>query len=454
MNRITIISAFFLSISFVVPAQKGQPVDRVIAVVGNNIIKQSQLESEYLQYLNQEMDVNEQTRCRILEELLYQRLLLAQAKKDSLVVSDAQVDQEIERRMRYYMVQFGTEERFRQFYGKSVDDFKAEIRDEVKELLMAQRMQGKITEGLTVTPSEVKAYFNSIHPDSIPFINAEIELAQIVKKPFISPEAKREAKVRCEKLMQEVIAGADFASKAALYSDDPGSAKNGGKYENIQRGQFVPEFEAVTWALKEKEISKVFETNYGYHFVQLLERRGDIVDLRHILIAPKTSSLDLVRSRNFLDSIYNRLMNPSDSLNFTDAAGKYSDDEDTRNSGGMIVNPQTGNTRFEMDELGQLDPTLVFAIDKMKVGEITKPTSMTTRDGKPAYRILCLKTRTEPHKANLKDDYQRLQAAALAEKQQRVMKAWIKKKLEGTYVRIADDYKNCKFENSWVKMNQ
>ncbi len=452
MNKRPFVLILSLMLVLTAYAQKTPPaVDKVIAVVGSSIVKQSELEKEYLQYVGSDMDVTANTRCNILEELMYQRLLLTQAKKDSLEVTEGQVDQEIERRMRYYLMQFGSEQKFMDFYGKSIEDFKSDIREDIKNLLLSQKMQSKITEGITVTPSEIKAYFNGIHPDSVPFINAEVEIAQIVKKPFVSQEAKMYAKEECARLRERALKGEDFAALAALYSDDQGSAQKGGFYDNIGRGQFMPEFEGVAFALKEKEISKVFETSFGYHFAQLMARRGDLIDVRHILKMPKTSSADLQKAKSFLDSIYQRVSNPKDSLSFSDAAGKLTDDEEGRGTGGKILNPQTGNSRFEMDELGQVDPTITFTINKMKVGEIAPPSPTRTRDNKEAYRILMLVSRSEPHKMNLKDDYQRIQAEALSGKQQRAVNAWIKKKLGGTYVRVADEYKNCKFEHGWMK---
>jgi peptidyl-prolyl cis-trans isomerase SurA len=424
-------------------------IDRIAAVVGNNYILQSDLETQYQQMLTNQEPVNENTRCKIMEELLYQKLLLAQAQKDSLDVTEGQIEQELSRRMDYYLQQFGSEEKFVAFYGKSVEDYKLELKDDVRELLLEQQMQGKITGSLTVTPSEVKEYFNAIPDDSIPFINAEVEIGQIVKKPKISDQAKKEAKAKIEELRQRILKGtASFSSMAALYSQDPGSANKGGLYEHIPRGQFVPEWDAWAFKLKKNEISEVFETVYGYFIIQLIERRGDEVDARSLLIAPAVDVSDMVRAKESLDTIYQRLV--ADTATFSDIAARYSDDEETKNSGGLILNPYTGSTRFQMDLIGQMDQTIAFAIDKLKVGEYTKPMPATLSDGKQAYRILYLKTRTLPHRANLKDDYQSIQTAALSKKQQIAVQAWIKKKSAETYVHLADEFKTCTFNNKWI----
>lgn len=421
-------------------------IEKIVAVVGSNIVMQSELETQYIQRIGE--GNSETTKCKILEELLYQKLLLESAQRDSLEVSDAQVESELERRLRFYIAQFGSEEKFVEFYGKSVEAFKSELKEKIKDLLLAQTMQGKITNGVSVTPSEVRTYFTNILADSLPLINAEVEIGQIVKKPFISSEAKTEAKKKIEEIRQRILKGENFSTLAVLYSEDPGSSKNGGEYKNIQRGMFVPEFDAVAFRLKEKEISEVFETAYGYHIMQLIERKGEMVDIRHILISPHVSPIDIQNAKLFLDSIYTLIA--KDSISFSDAAGKFSDDEESKNNGGLIVNPQTGTTKFAMDEIGQLDPTLVFSIDKMKVGNISTALSMTTKDAKQAYRLVYLKSRTEPHRANLKDDYQRIQSVVLMEKQQKVINDWIKKKLLSTYVKITEDFKDCKFDNKWV----
>jgi peptidyl-prolyl cis-trans isomerase SurA len=424
-------------------------IDRIVAVVGNNYVLQSDLETQYQQMLAAQEPVDENTRCRIMEELLYQKLLLSQAQHDSLDVSEGQIEQEMDRRIKYYIQQFGSEDKFVAFYGKTVEDFKVDLKDDVRDLLLAQQMQGKITGDLSVTPNEVKEYFNSIPADSIPFINAEVEVGQIVKKPAITPESKKEAKDKIEGIRQRILKGdASFAAMAALYSQDPGSASKGGVYEHIQRGQFVPEWDAWAFKLKPNEMSDVFETVYGFFIIQLIERRGDEVDARSLLISPAVDASDLVRAKLALDTIYTKLL--SDTVLFSDAAAKYSDDDETKNNGGLLINPYTGATRFQMDEIGQMDQAVAFAVDKLKVGEFTKPMAAATAEGKQAYKILYLKKRTEPHKANLKDDYQNIQGAALAKKQQKAIQNWVKKKSAETYVHLADDFKSCTFNNKWI----
>ncbi len=441
---------FFAALLLSAKIYSQQVIDRVVAVVGGNIILESEIEAQYNQYLGMGYKACQQTRCTILEDVMYQKLLLAQAAHDSLKVTESQVDQEIERKLQYYIKQFGSVEKFEAYNGKSVESFKNDIREKQREYLLSQQMQGKITGDLTVSPKEVFAYFSALPADSVPLINSEIEIGQIVRRPPPNNELKIYARQRIEEVRKKVVGGEmDFCAAAAAYSDDPGSKMTCGFYKSIQRGQFVPEFEAVAFHLKPNEFSDVFETEYGFHFVQLVERRGDEIDVRHILVAVQSAPTDLLKAKGTLDSVKRILQ--TDTLKFCEAAAKYSDDKDTKNACGLLVNPQTGTTLFEMDLLSQIDPSILFTLDNMKPGEISDPVLMQTRDAKQAYRILYLKKRTLPHKANLREDFPKIEEAALAQKQQKVIKEWVNRKLKTTYASIAEDYMSCKFENNWAQ---
>ncbi|MDQ3191622.1 MAG: peptidylprolyl isomerase, partial [Bacteroidota bacterium] len=285
--------------------------------------------------------------------------------------------------------------------------------------------------------------FNRIPKDSLPLISSEIEIAQLVANPKVSEESKAEAKEKISTIRERVIKGESFSTLAILYSEDPGSSKKGGELGFVERGSFVPEFEAVAFKLKPGAVSPVIETQYGFHFLELIERRGEKINIRHILISPKIAPEDLMMARDYLDSIRTLILN-TDTLDFADAASLYSDDKETKFNGGLIINPQTGTTAFEAD---QIEPSLFFTIDKLKVGEISTPVKMQVPGGKQAYRLLYLKKRTEPHRANLKDDYQKIQEAALNEKKQKVVEEWINKKLSNTYFKLNDEYKTCTFES-------
>jgi len=332
-----------LVFSFLTSFSQQHELDAVVAVVGASPILQSELEAKRFQAIKDSLPFDI---CVALEDLLYQKLLFAQAVKDSVIVSDEQVEEELDRRLRQYIPQFGSIKAFEAFLGKSIEKFKEESREELREILLGQRMQGKITDLITVSPAEVRAFFDSIPLDSIPLVNAEMEVGHIVKIPKINPELKKYAKEKLEDLRKDIIAGKkDFATAAIINSMDPGSAPQGGLYKEIQRGTFVSEFDAVAFRSKEKEVSEVFETSYGYHILMVESRRGDEIDVRHILIAPQPSPADLLNAKLALDSIVDLVK--KDSITFTEAASRFSDDEETKHNGGLISNPYTGSTKFE-----------------------------------------------------------------------------------------------------------
>ncbi len=443
------ITSILLTVYCLVLTTTAQPIDKIVAVVGSNIIMLSEVEAQYLQILGQGYAQDSTIKCDLLEELLFQKLLVNQARLDSVEVNDEQVEEELDRRLRYFIGQIGSQEKLEAYYKKSIVEIKDDFRDLIKDQLLAQTMQSKITGDVKVTPAEVRDYFTKIPADSLPYINVELEIGRIVKKPIISKKEKDEAKARSEEIRQRILDGANFSTMAKLYSEDPGSAANGGELGFFERGNMVPQFEAIAFSLKGKEVSEVFETEYGYHFMQLIERRGEQVNARHILITPKTSENDLTSSKILLDSVYDLLQ--KDSITFTKAAEKFSDDEADKKNGGIVTNAQTGSTKFEMDQLSSIDPTLFLTIDKMKVGEFSKPIITSSTDGKQSYCIILLKSRTEPHKANLRDDYQKIQGAASSMKESNLVRDWIQKRISTTYVRIDEAYLNCDFNNPWAK---
>jgi peptidyl-prolyl cis-trans isomerase SurA len=428
-------------------APTGQMIDKVVAIVGDKIILQSDVNERVQEYQNEKVQDTNGIACKVLEDLMYEKLLLIEAEKDSTItVSDEQVEQEFSKRINYYINEFGSKEGFEKWYGKTVEQYKEELKPDVRDLLMAQQMRGKVLEGLSISPEDVRKYYETIPKDSIPGINAQEEIAQIVKLAGLTPEEKQAAREHCEELRQKVIKGADMAALAVLYSGDPAAAKNQGEYVNMRKGEFAPEFEKVAFSLKDSEISPVFETQYGYHFMKLIHRHGELVDVRHILIIPQVSEVDMERCRERLDSIEKDIRR--DSISFSDAAAKYSDDKSSKYNGGLITNPQTGLTKWDMNQLGELD--LSYTIN-MNPGDISDPELYSTPDAKRGYRIVMLKSRSKPHKANLKDDYQLIQGAALGKKQQKVINAWINRKLrEGIYIHIDKGSQNCKFMNNWV----
>lgn len=423
-----------------------QVIDQVVATVGKNIILESDIENQYLQYRMQGEITGSasEMRCRLLEDLLYQKLMVAQAEYDSITVGEDQVNSELDRRISTFINQFGSQEKMEAYYGKTLTEIKGELFDIIEEQLLAQQVQQSIVQNVTVTPSEIKSYFKSIPKDSIPHIQTEYTIAELVKKPPVSVEEKIRVKEKLMELRKRILKGESFATMAILYSEDPGSAKNGGELGFYGRGQLYPEFEAVAFKLKEGEISQVVETEAGYHIIQMIERKGDFINVRHILLIPKVSPADLLKARNELDSIANLIK--SDSMTFDHAVEKFSDADD-KNNGGMLINPYTMGTTFEPE---QLDPQVSFTIEKMKVGEISNPVPMKTEDQKDAYRILMLKAKVEPHRANLKDDYSKIQDWALQQKKIETINEWIDEKAEKTYIKIIDRYKDCAFDHKWI----
>ena len=439
---------FLLTFSgFIVQAQQ-QVIDRVIGVVAKYPILLSDLQSSMIEREQQGAPLD---KCSAFEMLVFQKLLVAQADRDSVVVADAEVETELTRRMNYYIQQFGSEEKLELFYGKRTNVLKDELRADVQEQLIAEKMNGKITGDAKLTPAEVRLYFNTIPLDSLPLIESEVELQQLVKKPSYSAEAKKEARETLEGYRQRVLKGeVSISTIARLYSEDPGSAKDGGRYENVGRGIMDPSFEAVAFRLKKGEVSNVFETPYGYHFIQLEQRKGELVDVRHVLIMPKMSNEDFFRCKKQLDSIYEEIK--SGAISFEDAVRKFSDDPETKLNGGLMINPSNATTRFDNETLSQIDKNLIATFNSMQIGDFSKPMQFSTADGKPGYRILKLKNRIDPHKANLKEDYQRISLMANQSKKKDLIKDWIKKRSKITYIKLDKEY-FCKFENQWTINN-
>ena len=416
-----------------------------MATVGSKTILKSEIEKQYLQYIAQGAVDNDEMKCSIFDQLLLQKLLLNQADIDSVKVNDGQVEGELDRRMRFYIKQIGSEQKLEEYFHTTIRQLKAEFRDLIRDQLLVQTMQSKISKDVAITPSEVREFFESIQADSLPYIDAELEIAQIVKKPPVNTEEKKEVRNRLEEYRKKIIAGeADFAVYAALYSQDPGSAKKGGELGFFERGSMVPEFEAMAYNLKAGEISPIIETKFGFHILQLIERRGEQINIRHILLQPQTTDADLIRAVNLLDSLRHQIA--IGTITFDEAALKYSDDEDTRNNGGLLINAETNTTKLSPDKIERM---LFFQVDSMLINSVSAPLPMQTAEGKSAYRIVVVKSRTKPHKANLKEDYQKIQEVALQQKQNKTLSEWVVKKQKTTYVQINEEYSSCEMLESW-----
>lgn len=448
--RVSISILFFLIASCIVHAQpKGEVIDGVVAVIGENMILKSAIEEQYANYLTSGKPVTEGTRCELFEELMFSKLLLSQAKEDSLYVTEDQIEGEIDRRLRYFINQFGSKEKLEEFYEKSVDEIKLEFHDPIQDQLMTQRMQEQITGSVEIAPGEVKVFFEEIPRDSLPEISAQVELAQIVRKPPLNEGEREKARQKLLSFRERIMNGEDFGTLAYLYSEDPGSARENGDLGFMSRAELVPEFAAVAFNLEKNEVSGVVETEFGFHLIKMVERNGQKVNVRHILVTPKIVNSDLQTAKTFLDSIKGNIQK-IDTLTFYDAAIKYSQDKDTRYSGGTIVNPLTGAATFEMEQVSQIDPSLYLMLDKLKVGDIAGPEITQLRDGSRAYRLVKLTNVTEAHTANLKQDYQFIQNMALINKRDEVMNQWIKSHVNRFYLKVDDSFSTCAFKYDWT----
>lgn len=427
--------------------QEGELIDGIVGVVGSKVILYSEIEGQLVQAKQSGMEVNDDTECLILQDLMFQSLLVNQAELDSVEVSEDQVNSELDQRIRFFEQQIGGREKLEEFYGKSIAEIKDEFYTLIENRMKAEQMKATITSGISITPKEIKKYYNDMPSDSIPLVGSKVEVAQITKQPQVSEEIKKATKEKLNNWRNEILSGdRTFAGTAVLYSNDPGTRGDGGEFGWVSRGTFVPEFDRIAFKMKEGDISEVFETDYGFHILELFERRGEQYSGRHILLIPKISNEDLQKSKTFLDSVYTLI--EEGKYTFEEAAKQFSDDKESKFSGGLIYNQNTATSKFEMNEL---DKQLFVVIDKMEVGDVSKPAFMQTQDNKEAYRLVKLKSISDPHKANLKDDYQLIQNMATSEIRNDKVKNWIKDKTSNTYINISDEYKDCSSISEWIK---
>lgn len=408
--------------SFAAAQQRPTPLDGIIVKVNNQIILRSDVETAVAQERAQGRTITEEDHCQILRYLLQQKLMVARAEIDSVVVEDEMVEGTLDQKMSIFISQIGSAEKLEEYYGKSIKALKDDLRKPVREQLVAEKMQNEITAKLSVTPREVKKFFNQIPKDSLPYFSTEVEIGQIVKLAQISKAQKEEARAKLLDLKKRILAGEDFATLAKQYSEDPGSAAAGGAMGFWRKKTLVPEYEATALRLEPGQIADPVESQYGFHLIQLIERRGEEYNSRHILIKPTSTELDLDATTAELNELRTRIL--QDSISFAKAAKEFSYDKSTKDNGGLLINPNDRGTFIPLD---RVDPSVFFIIDTMQVGEITKPLPYRTDDDKQAMRIIYLKSKTPPHQANLKDDYQKLAAAALNEKRRKAMSDWFEK---------------------------
>ncbi len=453
-KRFLVLLVLLVALVGLVRAQKdsiGTIVDEVIWVVGDEAILKSDVEAMRLQGQQEGVRGKGDPDCAIPEQLAVQKLYLNQAIIDSVEVTESEITQGVEQYVENMISAVGSREKLEEYYKKNLSQIRAELRDTYRERQMVQGMQQKLTKDITVTPAEVRRYFKDMPQDSLPFVPTEVEVQIITMTPRVDQEEINRVKDELRDYTDRINKGtATFQTLARLYSEDPGTARRGGELDYVGRGMLDPAFANVAFSLTDpKKVSKIVESEFGYHIIQLIDKRGEKIKVRHILRKPVVSDDAVVKAINRLDSIRNDIV--AGKFSFDDAASVLSDDKDTRNNHGLMANAtQEGRTsRFKLEELPS---DVAKAIDRLQVGEISAPFQMMNERGKTVCAIAKLKSRTEGHKATITEDFQILKNVVLNKRREEVLHDWVVKRIKSTYVRINDRYRNCDFEyEGWIR---
>jgi peptidyl-prolyl cis-trans isomerase SurA len=447
INKNSFLTILFLTALSVFAQPKKQKVDGVIAVVGDFVVLDSDIDLELITLKSQGVDTKNFTRCELLGKQLEDKLYAHQAIQDSIVVTDAEVNSFLNEQLDAAVEQIGSMEKVVKYYNKkNVEELRTHFFDVVKMNKLTSQMQKKIVDAVEITPEEVRNFFKDIPADEIPTVGAEMEIAQIVIKPVISQEEKNRVIEKLNEIRKDVLSGSSFFSKAVLFSEDPGSSSNGGYYKMNRKTPFVKEFKDIAFSLAEGEISEPFETEFGFHIIYVEKIKGQDVELRHILITPKVSSQAIKDAREKIEQIRTKIINKE--ITFADAARSSSDEKETRNNGGVLLNPRTMEPKFE---LTKMDPTLYAQVSNLKDGEVTMPILDEARGSGKFYKIITVNNRTEEHQADFSKDFIKIKELALRDKQIKAIAKWSEEKIKETYIKISDDYKDCKFTNNWFK---
>lgn len=421
-------------------------VDGIIAIVGDKIIMRSDLETEKAQILK--LGGVEDTQafvCAMLEKLIVKQMMLNQAEIDSLPLDDERVEAEIENRIRYFQQQAGSQAELERYLGKTLTDYKDEIRPKMREQLLVQEMEQKITGSIKISPQEVAQFFDSIPKDSIPIIPAEVEVAQLIIDAPISQIAKDYARQQLEDIRERIVKGESFEKLARIYSEDPGSKDQGGLLPEFGRGEMVPEFERMAFKLKVDSMSPVFESSFGYHIMVLKQRNGERVIAKHILIRAQNTTADYAWAAARADSLYTELS--SGRLDWCLAIKKFqNEDFGDRGNCGFLKDESTGSQKIIFETL---PPEVKLQVEKMSPGSYSRPKATYTQDGRQIYRIVYMKSFVPPHPANLKQDYGRIQLEAESMKKQKAVEAWVEKHRSKTYIKINSDFTSCPDLTKW-----
>jgi peptidyl-prolyl cis-trans isomerase SurA len=449
MKRILLssLAIFFTAMIFAQPVSQPKKVvaDKIIAVVGDKIVLKSDIDNSLADMLRQGVEVPENATCLTLEQAMGIKALVLQAEKDSLPITDEEVEVDIDNRIRNYINQLGSKDELERVAGKSVYQMKEDFKEPIRDQKLAQAMRNKVVQDIRITPKEVQEYFNKIPKDSLFLYESEVEVGQIV----IFPKASREAEEYCveqlKEYKQQIETGKkDFCTIAANYTEDPGSKDKCGQYEiNRSQKDLDPVWLAKAFSLKEGQISTPFKTRFGYHILQLVSRAGDDAVVRHILKMPQVTKVELKEGLEKLDSIRAKLI--AGTISFGEAVNKFSNDEASKFTAGMLQGRDGSFLTID-----QLDKDMVVMLKDLKVGQYSQPVEYTNETGKKGIRIIYLKTKTEPHRENLKDDYNRVQTRALEEKKNEALDTWFNKKIPTYYIRIDEDYKSCPEMKKWT----
>ena len=422
-------------------------IDQIVAVVGSNIIMKSDVEGMYLQEQAQGVVSDGDMKCDILEDFLVQKLLLAEAELDTTIeVTDSQINQNLDQRMQYFTQHLGSEKAVEAYFKKPITQIKADLEEVIRNQLLTNQMQSKIVDKVQITPAEVRYHYRGLKQDEIPMVQDQLEYAQITLAPPISLEEENRIKSRLREFKKRIEDGESFATLAVLYSEGP-SASNGGELGYMGRAQLDPAYASAAFNLRGDRISNVVKSDFGYHIIQLIDRKGEQINTRHIILKPKPTPEAMQKAYDSLDSLANYIR--KENLSFSDAALRYSFDKNSRNGGGVVINPQTMSTRWKKEEL---DPDVSKVLDGLKVNEISDPFKTIDDKQRTVYKIVKLISRTKQHRANLQEDYQMMSDEYLAEKKQEALNKWISEQQAKTYITIDDSYVNCNFKfKGWIK---
>ena len=445
--RIAFIALFSAAFPFSGISQ--QVVESIAGIVGNEVIYLSDVEGQVLQR-KAEKDPTpvDQLRCMVYEDLLVQKLFLDQARIDSVEVSPENVETDLNNRLSDYIRRAGSEQALENYFNKSMAEIRKDLREMLTNQYIIQETQGTIAQSITVTPEEIKKYYTSLPEDSLPLVPRKVELSIITVEPPDMEESKAEVRQRLLDIRSRIINGESFRTLAVLYSEDPGSAPNGGELGFMNKGELAKPYAEAAWSLKKDGVSKIVETEFGFHIIQMIDRKGDMVNTRHILMKPKVTVEAREKANNALDSLANMIRR--NELKFDEAAGIFSSDKNSKNNAGIVINPESMSSKFSVEDL---DPDVSKVITKMNINEISLPFQSTDRESQQmVYKIIKLVKKIDAHKADLQNDYQKLSEIYLVHKKEQTFNDWVKAQQMKNYIRIDDTYANCNFNfTQWIK---